>query len=179
MIRLINLLKEIGESGTQPYLTKDEIKFHESEYGYRGNFKTESDIKVDYEFADEYDGYIFSFGVKGSTQQGARTSTHEYLRIMSTVFLIIQKFIEKFDPDYVQLTGDDKLGSKGQKNRIYTAYLEKNKSLLNKIGYESELNNGELFLVKLKAGIVRITDTQEKKTATELLNDPVYGGKLK
>ena len=32
---------------------------------------------------------------------------------------------------------------------------------------------------QLKVGIERITDTQEKKTATELLNDPAYGGKLK
>jgi hypothetical protein len=32
---------------------------------------------------------------------------------------------------------------------------------------------------QLKTEIERITDTQEKKTATELLNDPVYGGKLK
>lgn len=32
---------------------------------------------------------------------------------------------------------------------------------------------------QLKVGIERITDAQEKKTATELLNDPAYGGKLK
>ena len=110
---------------------------------------------VEYEFSDElifskrpHEGYIFSFSVDGSTQQGMKTSMSEYLRIMATMVAVTQKFIEEYHPAYIKLTGDDKVGATGQKDRIYIAYLEKNKSFLNTVGYQMKQDSGELLLVK-------------------------------
>jgi hypothetical protein len=149
MIKLKDLLNEIGEATAQPYFTKDELQDYSDEFGVQGSFETDSDIEVEYEFADEQDGgYIFSFSVEGSTQQGLKSTMSVYLRIMATVFEALKKFIEEQDPEYIKLTGDDKLGSTGQKNRIYVAYLEKNKSYLNSAGYKMKQDGNELLLVK-------------------------------
>lgn len=149
MIKLKNLLTEIGEGTASPFFTKDELELYEDEFGVQGSFETESGMMVEYEFSDELDeGYIFSFSVEGSTQQGIKTSMSEYLRIMATIFEVLQKFIEEYHPEYIKLTGDDKVGATGQKNRIYMAYLEKNKSFLNTAGYRVKHGGGELLLVK-------------------------------
>ena len=155
MIKLKNLLTEIGEGTASPFFTKDELELYEDEFGIQGSFETESGIMVEYEFSDElifskrpHEGYIFSFSVDGSTQQGMKTSMSEYLRIMATMVAVTQKFIEEYHPAYIKLTGDDKVGATGQKDRIYIAYLEKNKSFLNTVGYQMKQDSGELLLVK-------------------------------
>ena len=149
MIKLKNLLTEIGEGTASPFFTKDELELYEDEFGIQGSFETESGIMVEYEFSDELnEGYIFSFSVDGSTQQGMKTSMSEYLRIMATMVAVTQKFIEEYHPAYIKLTGDDKVGATGQKDRIYIAYLEKNKSFLNTVGYQMKQDSGELLLVK-------------------------------
>ena len=149
MIKLKNLLTEIGEGTASPFFTKDELELYEDEFGIQGSFETESGIMVEYEFSDELnEGYIFSFSVDGSTQQGIKTSMSEYLRIMATMVAVTQKFIEEYHPAYIKLTGDDKVGATGQKDRIYIAYLEKNKSFLNTVGYQMKQDSGELLLVK-------------------------------
>lgn len=149
MIKLKSLLKEIGEGSASTFFTKDEIEFYDDEFGIQGSFETESGLMVEYEFADELDnGYIFSFSVEGSTQQGIKTSMSEYLRIMATIMIIIQKFIDEYHPEYIKLTGDDKVGANGQKNRIYMAYLDKNKSFLNTARYQIKHEGSELLLVK-------------------------------
>lgn len=147
MIRLTDLLKEIGEASAKPFFTKDEIQDYDNDYGRHGSFETDSGLMVEYEFSDETDGgYTFVFSVEGSTQQGKKTSVSEYLRIMASIYLVLIKFVEDYQPDYVKLTGDDKLGSTGQKNKIYSAYLEKNKSALSKLGYQMEKNGSELLI---------------------------------
>lgn len=149
MIKLKNLLTEIGEGTASPFFTKDELELYEDEFGIQGSFETESGIMVEYEFSDELnEGYIFSFSVDGSTQQGMKTSMSEYLRIMATMVAVTQKFIEEYHPAYIKLTGDDKVGATGQKDRIYIAYLEKNKSFLNTVGYQMKQDSSELLLVK-------------------------------
>ena len=155
MIKLKNLLTEIGEGTASPFFTKDELELYEDEFGIQGSFETESGIMVEYEFSDElifskrpHEGYIFSFSVDGSTQQGMKTSMSEYLRIMATMVAVTQKFIEEYHPAYIKLTGDDKVGATGQNDRIYIAYLEKNKSFLNTVGYQMKQDSGELLLVK-------------------------------
>ena len=155
MIKLKNLLTEIGEGTASPFFTKDELELYEDEFGIQGSFDTDSGIMVEYEFSDElifskrpHEGYIFSFSVDGSTQQGMKTSMSEYLRIMATMVAVTQKFIEEYHPAYIKLTGDDKVGATGQKDRIYIAYLEKNKSFLNTVGYQMKQDSGELLLVK-------------------------------
>ena len=157
MIKLKNLLTEIGEGTASPFFTKDELELYEDEFGIQGSFETESGIMVEYEFSvyppniswySANEGYIFSFSVDGSTQQGMKTSMSEYLRIMATMVAVTQKFIEEYHPAYIKLTGDDKVGATGQKDRIYIAYLEKNKSFLNTVGYQMKQDSGELLLVK-------------------------------
>ena len=149
MIKLKNLLTEIGEGTASPFFTKDELELYEDEFGVQGSFETESGMMVEYEFSEDLnEGYIFSFSVEGSTQQGIKTSMSEYLRIMATIFAVTQKFIEEYHPAYIKLTGDDKVGATGQKDRIYIAYLEKNKSFLNTAGYQMKHDGSELLLVK-------------------------------
>ena len=132
MIKLIDILKEIGDASSLPYVSSDSLSLNIEKTPNNfniatGEFKTDSGIIIKYEFRGINPGiYGFEFTnqLDISSQHSQKATPKEYLRIMSTVALIINKFLSENDIEELWISGADKPGSEGQKNKIYMKYIE-------------------------------------------------------
>jgi len=94
------------------------------------------------------DHYEMSFAVNEDDKQAFQSDMPYYLRIVSTLLLIIRKFIKLHDTQTLNVVGVDKsnVRNPGQKNRIYFSIIEKNAPSL---GYEYGHGKNEITMFKL------------------------------
>lgn len=135
MIRLIDLLKEIGE-GVTPYTFK-QIKNTQLLVAYTFTTKTNDQyiVKFNSSYSDPND-YKLSFYPGTSTSEKAEddkidiiVNKGELYKILSTVVSVVKSFISKNkNASSISWVGvdSDKKGAGDQRNRLYNAYLQKN-----------------------------------------------------
>lgn len=135
MIRLIDLLKEVGE-GVTPYTFK-QIKNTQLLVAYAFTTKTNDQyiVKFNSSYSDPND-YKLSFYPGTSTSEKAEddkidiiVNKGELHKILSTVVSVIKSFISKNkNASSISWVGVDsnKKGAGDQRNRLYNAYLQKN-----------------------------------------------------
>lgn len=135
MIRLIDLLKEIGE-GVTPYTFK-QIKNTQLLVAYAFTTKTNDQyiVKFNSSYSDPND-YKLSFYPGTSTSEKAEddkidiiVNKGELYKILSTVVSVVKSFISKNkNASSISWVGvdSDKKGAGDQRNRLYNAYLQKN-----------------------------------------------------
>jgi len=140
MIKLIDILNEIGDASLPPYISNNSLNLDIKKKGdfnvINGKFTTDSGLIIKYDFRGVNPQiYGFEFMVDKIPQHSVKTPPKEYLRIMSSIVLIINKFLSENDITELWVSGADKPGFEGQKNKIYIKYIE---SLLK--------NNNKYFL---------------------------------
>ena len=128
MIKLIDILKEIGDASLPPYISNNislDIKKNGHFNIIPGKFTTDNGIIITYEFRG-VDPKIwgFEFLIDKDPKLSVKTTPKEYLRIMSSIVLIISKFLSENDISELWISGADKPGFEGQKNKIYIKYVE-------------------------------------------------------
>ena len=132
MIKLMDLLKEIGDASSSPYVSNNTLSLDIKKSGHFnvivGKFTTDSNLTIKYEFKGvDPEIYGFEFMIDGIPllhQHLIKTTPTEYLRIMSSITLIINKFLSKNNISELWISGADKPGFEGQKNKIYMKYVE-------------------------------------------------------
>ena len=129
MIKLIDILKEIGDASLPPYVSTNTLPLDVKKSGHfnvaTGKFTTDSGLTIKYEFRGvDPEIYGFVFLVDEAPQHSVKINPKEYLRIMSSIVLIINKFLSENDIKELWVSGADKPGSEGQKNKIYIRYIE-------------------------------------------------------
>ena len=153
MIKLINLLKEIGDASSSPYISSDALSLDIEKSGHfnavTGKFTTDSGLTIKYEFRGvDPEIYGFEFMIDKAPQHPVKSTPKEYLRIMSSIILIINKFLSENDISELWISGADKPGFEGQKNKIYIKYVE---SLLkNNSKYFLKHNGDDLIIMNKK-----------------------------
>jgi len=151
MIKLIDILKEIGDASSSPYIPSDALSLDIKKSGHfnviTGKFTTDSGLIIKYEFRGvNPEIYGFEFMTDEVPQHSVKTTPKEYLRIMSTIVLIINKFLSENNISELWISGADKPGFEGQKNKIYIKYVE---SLLkNNTNYFLKHNGDDLIIMK-------------------------------
>lgn len=135
MIRLTDILKEIGE-GVTPYTFK-QIKNTQLLVAYAFTTKTNDQyiVKFNSSYSDPND-YKLSFYPGTSTSEKAEddkidiiVNKGELYKILSTVVSVVKSFISKNkNASSISWVGvdSDKKGAGDQRNRLYNAYLQKN-----------------------------------------------------
>ena len=130
MIKLRDILKEIGE-GVTPYKWGID---HESEFEVQYGFDTDSNIEYQVNFESFAEGDIWDVSFAAREDRTTKFSTNvitnkgEVYKVMSTVFDIIKDFVEEHK-EVFQLkfnaaqTGDD-ASTKSKRNKLYMAYLK-------------------------------------------------------
>jgi len=133
MIKLKNILQEIGEGG-RPYRWGIDLEFGEHvQYGFETD--TNSEYQVYFESVGEGETWDVSFAVReiGASSSGFNTDVitnkGDVYKVMSTVSDIVKDFINdheevlqlKFDPSQ---TGDDPT-TKDKRAKLYMAYFKK------------------------------------------------------
>jgi hypothetical protein len=151
MIKLINLLKEIGDASLPPYVSNDALSLDIKKSGnfnvVAGKFTTDSGLTIKYEFRGvNPEIYGFEFMIDEAPQHSIKTTPKEYLRIMSTIVSIIDKFLSENDIKELWVSGADKPGFEGQKNKIYIKYIEN--LLKNNNEYFLKHDGGDLIITK-------------------------------
>jgi len=98
---------------------------------------------------ENIDKYEISFLVDGKDTQAFKSNISYYLKIVSTLVLIIKEFIKKYSPDSLLVKGMDKSDVKnpGQKDRIYFSFIEQEAP---KLGYRVGHEKDKLNLIKNK-----------------------------
>lgn len=129
MIKLIDILNEIGDASLPPYISDNSLNLDIKKSGHfnviEGKFTTDNDLTIKYEFRGvDPEIYGFEFMVDKIPQHSVKALPKEYLRIMSTIVLIIKKFLSENDITELWVSGADKPGFEGQKNKIYIKYIE-------------------------------------------------------
>ncbi len=140
MIKLIDILKEIGDASLPPYISLNTLSLDIKKNGHfnvvDGKFTTDSGLTIKYEFRGvNPEIYGFTFMIDKAPQHSVKVTPKEYLRIMSSIVLIVNKFLSENNISELWVSGADKPGFEGQKNKIYIKYIE---SLLK--------NNNQYFL---------------------------------
>lgn len=152
MIKLKDIIKEIGE-GTTPYKWKGpEEGNHEVEYTFVTEDGDEYTVHFGESYNPNYEGipYELEFYVSspGDTQYqtGAVTNKGKQYRIISTIMDIIPNFIKEFPSTMITFTGSDKGGSEtNQRDLLYQAYVKKNIGKLP--GWKMEFESGKFRLI--------------------------------
>jgi hypothetical protein len=128
MIKLIDILNEIGDASLPSYISPNTLSLDIKKNGHfnivAGKFTTDS-LTIKYEFRGvDPEIYGFEFMVDGAPQHSIKLTPKEYLRIMSSIVIIIKKFLSENDIKELWVSGADKPGSEGQLNKIYIKYIE-------------------------------------------------------
>jgi hypothetical protein len=121
MIKLVDILKEIGDANFQPY-----------EYSYDGSnhrayFTTEYDTKYKVSFKIVDGRMLIAFGViydsdyddDDDLDYEVITNKGNIYRVMSTVMSIINRAISEFNPNEIKFDSNDR------KIKLYKNYIEK------------------------------------------------------
>jgi hypothetical protein len=118
MIKLVDLLKEIGETSTTPYKYDYDISKR------KAYFTTEDDIKYIVYFDISKGEMKVNFGVRYEDDYDEdadfdiMTNKGNIYRIMSTVISIIRKAVSEFKPNQIEISSDPK------RIRLYKIYLK-------------------------------------------------------
>jgi hypothetical protein len=138
----VQLLKEIGEGNAKPYPFKRRSEFNYTFMAKLGQ-NSKEEVKVDFEDLNNEPSFkdkllqnlfskvetIFNIGYKVNDDefQFKKIEMGLFLRIMSTVSLIIQDFIKENNPDLLYITGSPReLGTEDEsKNRLYKIFIWK------------------------------------------------------
>lgn len=119
-------LLEIGQL-VQPY----DINFSFREVGntiltyFRDDHQNRIGVMF-HRFKEGSESFEVEFTVNGYSGEAFKTDTKHFFKIISTVVQIINEFIERYQPSQLFIEGDDKLGKKGQKNKIWLQYIKVN-----------------------------------------------------
>jgi hypothetical protein len=119
-------LLEIGQL-VQPYDT--DFSFVEKGIDILTYFRDDHQNRIDvmfYRFKEGSESFEVEFTVNGYSGEAFKTDTKHFFKIISTVVQIINEFIERYQPSQLFIEGDDKLGKKGQKNKIWLQYIKVN-----------------------------------------------------
>lgn len=162
----IQLLKEIGEGSAKPYPFK---RHGELKYTFIARLGTNQKEEVRVDFQDLSDSPIkdqllqnvfpsvktlFNVGFKVNENefQYKKGEMGPYLRIMSTVSLIIQDFIKNNNPDLLYLTGSPReIGAEDDKKTLlYKLFLNKQISKIVDYNYEERLDGYVIYKNGLK-----------------------------
>lgn len=159
MIRLQDLLTEIGIGGVEPYTTR----FVWSENGDHREFEFDADgTPIIFAFSPhnsrEWDFAILTptthpGGWTVAHARSAATGRINYLRLMSTVAEAILDFVGEWQPESIDITGSDGMSTEKdlQKTRIYKSMLQANAHRLATSGYTWLYRNGKLWIVRKNA----------------------------
>ena len=156
MIRLRDLITEIGLGGVEPYTRQFTWALNgdwrEAAIDADGILVTLAMVPTDrreWGFAimtPTADGH----GVTVAHAKSAAAGRVNYLRLMSTVAEALLDFITQWQPDAVDVTGSDTSSTEKdlQKTRIYRGLLSANASRLAAAGYQVLDRTGKLFIVR-------------------------------
>lgn len=161
MIKLVEILKELGDASAKPFISTPKFEKDHGEYDEEiivSKFKDDENKIITVFFYSE-DGYFYGqdsshymkeeeeygilnvpknyysvgYGIEnnyGSNSDDRQKNTLQYyVRLMTTIIIIIKDFVKKFDPDGLVIVKtfadrdqkDEKFNS--QKERVYIAYL--------------------------------------------------------
>jgi hypothetical protein len=155
MIKLLNILNEIGE-GTTPYEWSGP---HEKSGKVEYYFETEDGDKYVIDFNpsgdDEYNVWGLTFYIDSmedtyKNKYGVVTNKGRFFKVMSTVMSIMKNFMQngKYPTDVIAFSGSDKLGTDtNQRNLAYQQYVEKNIKSLPDWDYK-KYKSGRVRLIK-------------------------------
>lgn len=145
-------LNEIGEANSKPFPWQN--KFYSVSGGLFTIFLAPIDnqekipeVTVLIAKKDE-NSYSIGFEINDDELQAFKTTMNYYLRVLSTVVLIIKSFIEQYNPESIIIRGIDKQNIKtpGQESRIYFAYIEKQLPLLGSTWESGRTSDGLTIL---------------------------------
>ena len=118
MIKLIDILKEIGNANTQSY------EYSYDGPNYRAYFTTEHNIQYKVSFKIINNRRDISSGVIYDSDDDPDfeviTNKGNIYRIMSTIISIINRAISEFNPNEIKFDSDNK------RIKLYKNYIEKN-----------------------------------------------------
>lgn len=167
MIRLRDLITEIGLGGVEPYT-------RQFTWAANGDWR-EATIDADgvdiilAMVPDRFNEWGFAIvtptadghGVTVAHDKSAARGRVNYLRLMSTVAEAILDFVTQWQPAAIDVTGSDTSSMQKdlQKTRIYRGLLSANAARLSAAGYQVLDRTGKLFIVrKTKADSTGIRD---------------------
>lgn len=138
-ISLINILKEIGDLSNTPFNYNDSFqKQGPFNYGHKeeyiNSFKDDENNNIEIKFQHFNvptggDGYNVGFDVNGQslTISLSNKDAKYYLKLMNTLSRIIKEFINKYNPEALNIKGSDvNKERQDQKDNIYYEYVKKN-----------------------------------------------------
>ena len=118
MIKLIDILKEIGEISSQPY------EYSYDGPNYRAYFTTEYNTKYKVIFKMVDGRMDISFGVIYDSDDDPDyeviTNKGNMYRVMSTIINILNRATSEFKPDEIKFDSDNR------RIKLYKNYIEKN-----------------------------------------------------
>jgi hypothetical protein len=156
MIRLQDLITEIGIGGVQPYATQFTWSLNG---GHRESEFDADGVPIIFAFTPhtsrEWDFAILtptadSAGWTVAHARSAATGQISYLRLMSTVAEALLDFIADWQPESIDITGSDTSSTEKdlQKTRIYKSMLASNAARLATSGYTWLHRSGKLWIVR-------------------------------
>lgn len=156
MIRLQDLLTEIGIGSVEPYVSN----FVWRENGEHREAEIDADgVRILFAFTP-HNSREWDFAILTPTREpGGWTAAHarsaatgqiSYLRLMSTVAEALLDFIADWQPESIDITGSDTSSTEKdlQKTRIYKSMLASNAARLATSGYTWLYRNGKLWIVR-------------------------------
>ncbi len=153
------ILKEIGEGNIKPFPWSGQIVPVQQKHFLSTFIAPDLDrleahpdetlpmVYVLFERGEQEGHYEVGYSLDGEEIQKFKSSANYYLKVMSTVLKVIEKFVKEHDPDRLTVRGVDKqdVTVPGQKNRIYFAFVEKNAK---RLGYEYGHGPNKIVLFK-------------------------------
>ena len=156
MIRLQDLLTEIGIGSVDPYVSN----FVWRENGEHREAEIDADgVRILFAFTP-HNSREWDFAILTPTREpGGWTAAHarsaatgqiSYLRLMSTVAEALLDFIADWQPESIDITGSDTSSTEKdlQKTRIYKSMLASNAARLATSGYTWLHRSGKLWIVR-------------------------------
>lgn len=138
----VQILNEIGEGSAKPYPFKKQTETHYT-FIARLGLNEKEEVRVDFEplnhdkdletkvltnvFSHLKRNYNVGYKVGNDLNQFKKTEIGTFLRIVSTVSLIIQDFAKNTNPDLLYISGSPRwLGSDDNiKGRLYKVFIHK------------------------------------------------------
>lgn len=151
MIKLIDLLKEVGEGTAAPFKV---TKVSDTDY----EFETSDGTQYVIELVEQWDTQLLvNFGVKGDDDYSTVTNKGDLFRIMATVLIEVKKYIQgNPNIDEIVIIPSKSNSTDARRTNLYMAYIKKQMPqnwtvLINRIGGEGGVD--EIVLRKREGDI--------------------------
>jgi hypothetical protein len=120
MIKLIDLLKEVGEGTAEPFKV---TRVSDTDY----EFETSDGTNYVIELVEQWDTQLLvNFGVKGDDDYSTITNKGDLFRIMATVLIEVKKYIqENPNIDEVVIIPSKSSDTDTRRTNLYMAYIKK------------------------------------------------------